>query len=382
VLLRTDHYLIKEISLTFCATILILLTTVLSFRLASYFNQAASGLLAQDVIWLMIGLQAIRFLVVLTPPALLLSVVLTLGRLYQDNEMVALSACGGGPSIIYRPLFLLLLPMALILTGLSFYLVPLCMELHLELQFQARQNAQISIITPGTFRELSNGKYVIYVGNVSHNGRELRNIFIRGNDGDQVAVITSQRGHQKIDPQSGVRYVVLEDGYRYQGAPGSGKAGTLRFQRLIFQIDNEPIHQTETKREAIPTAQLINSPSPLHRAELHERLASPLSLLVLGFLSPLLAHTQPREGRYGRVVAAILLYTIYSNLLEVGYAWLADGTLWQPLGLWWVHSLPILLGFGLWWYRYGNSLSRGCEKSSWLQAIYFNRSPPLATDKG
>jgi lipopolysaccharide export system permease protein len=382
VLLRTDRYLIKEISLTFCATVLVLLSTLLSFRLASYFNQVASGLLAQDVIWLMIGLQAIRFLVILIPPALLLSVVLTLGRFYQDNEMVALSACGGGPGIVYRPLFLLLLPMALVLTSLSLYLVPICMELHLELQFRARQNAQISVVRPGTFRELNNGKYVIYVGDTSNDGRELHNIFIRSIANDQVAVITSQRGHQKIEPESGIRYIVLENGYRYQGAPGSGEAGTLRFQRLTFQIDNQPIHQTEIKREAIPTAQLLKSPSPMHRAELHKRFAGPLSLLVLGFLSPLLAHTQPREGRYGRVVAAILVYVIYSNLLEIGYAWLADGALWQPLGLWWVHSLPILLGFGLWWYRYGNGLSMSCGGPSWLQTIYLNRSAPLATDKG
>lgn len=380
-LLRTDRYLIKEISLTLFATVLVLLTTVLSFRLAKYFSQAASGLLAQDVIWLMIGLQAIRYLVVLIPPALLLSVVLTLGRLYQDNEMVALSACGGGPGIIYRPLFLLLLPMTLILTSLSLYLVPICMELHLELQFRARQNAQISVITPGVFRELNNGRYVIYVGDTNKDSGELYNIFIRNRDNHQVAVITSKRGHLKIDPESGIRYIVLEDGYRYQGAAGSGKAGTLHFQRLIFQIDNEPIQQTEIKREAIPTVQLLKSPSPVHQAELHKRFASPLSLLVLGFLSPLLAHTQPREGRYGRVVAAILLYVIYSNLLEVGYAWLANGTLWQPLGLWWVHSLPLLLGFGLWWYRYGKGLSRSCRGGIGLQTSYF-RSPPLATDKG
>lgn len=381
-LLRTDRYFIKEISLTFFATVLVLLTTVLSFRLAGYFSQAASGLLAQDVIWLMIGLQAIRFLVILVPPALLLSVVLTLGRLYQDNEMIALSACGGGPSIVYRPLFLLLLPMTLILMGLSLYLVPICMELHLELQFQARQNAQISVITPGAFRELSNGKYVIYVGDISNDGGELHDIFIRNSDNNRVAVITSRRGHQKIDPKSGIRYVVLEDGYRYQGAPGSGQAGTLYFERLVFQIDNEPIHQTEIKREAIPTGQLLKSPSAIHRAELHERFASPLSLLVLGFLSPLIAPIQPREGRYGRVVVAILVYIIYSNLLEIGYAWLANGTLWQPLGLWWVHSLPILLGFGLWWYRYGNGLSMSCGEPDWLQTVYINRSTPLATNKG
>lgn len=378
---RIDRYIIREVALTFFATVTILLVTVLSFRLASYFSKAASGLLAQDAIWLMIGLQAMRYLVVLTPPALLLSIVLSLGRLYQDNEMVALNACGAGPGVVYRALFTLVLPMGLALTWLSLYFVPLCMDLQLELQFQARQNAEISVITPGTFREVKNGKYVIYVGGADKDSGELRNIFIRSFDTAQVTVITSKRGYQKIEP-SGVRYIVLEDGSRYHGVPGSGEARTLRFQRLVIEIDSDPIDATQTKREAIPTAQLFDSNLPLHRAELHERFSGPLALLVLAFLAPLIAHMQPREGRYGRVVIAILIYTIYSNLLEVGYAWLANGTVRPALGLWWVHSLPLSLGLGLWLYRYGSGLLPQFKRLSVGHAGSLTRPQPLAAPKG
>lgn len=379
---RIDRYIIRELAATFFATVTILLVTVLSFRLASYFSKAASGLLAQDAIWLMIGLQAMRYLVVLTPPALLLSAVLALGRLYQDNEMVALNACGAGPGVIYRALFTLVIPMALVLTWLSLYFVPLCMDLQLELQFQARQNAEISIITPGTFRTVKNGKYVIYVGNSDQDSGQLYDIFIRSFDTAQVTVITSKRGYQKIDPRSGIRYIVLEDGSRYHGVPGSGDAKILRFQRLVIEIDSDPMDTTQTRRGAIPTTQLLDSDLPAHRAELHERFSGPLALLLLAFLAPLIAHMQPREGRYGRVVIAILIYTIYSNLLEVGYAWLANGTLRPALGLWWVHSLPLSLGVGLWLYRYGGGLLPRRKHASLDRGRPLARRQPIAAHKG
>ena len=92
-----DRYLIREIGLTFLATVLVLLALVLSHRLAGYLSKAASGLLARDAIFVLLGLQSLYFLIVLIPLAFLLSVMLTLGRLYHDHEMMVLTACGYGP---------------------------------------------------------------------------------------------------------------------------------------------------------------------------------------------------------------------------------------------------------------------------------------------
>ena len=133
-----DRYLMKEVILVFVATLLVLLAMVLSHRLGGYLNQAASGLLSRSAIFVLIGLQAIRYLVVLIPLASLLAIMLALGRMYRDSEMVAIFACGFGPVTIYRPLLFLAVPMAAVLAVLSFYVVPLCMELQYELQERAR----------------------------------------------------------------------------------------------------------------------------------------------------------------------------------------------------------------------------------------------------
>ena len=70
-----DRYLLKEVVLTFFATMLVLLAMVLSNRLAGYLNQVANGLLSKNAVFLLLGLQAINLLVILTPLSLLLSIM-------------------------------------------------------------------------------------------------------------------------------------------------------------------------------------------------------------------------------------------------------------------------------------------------------------------
>ncbi len=348
-----DRYLSKEVALTFLAGLLILLVTVLSIKFAEYLNKAANGLLAQSAIWVLLGLQVVYLLNILIPASFLLSIVLGLGRLYRDNEMTALTACGAGPGAIYRPLFLLAVPLVLVLVLLSLYFVPLCMRWQLELQVRAQQDVELSMFTPGTFRPFAGGKALIYVGALAEDGRQLHKVFIRNVEKDGIAITFSERAYQQIDPQSGNRYIVLEDGNRYQGTAGRGDFQYVRFQRLAFLVDVIPSGQAGIEQGAIPTAQLWNSKVLADLAELHYRFNGPFSLLLFTFLGPLLAHAKPREGRYGRVVGAMLIYAIYTNLLKVGEAWLATGRAWPALGLWWVHGLLAVVGIGFWIYRYG-----------------------------
>lgn len=358
-----DRYLLREVALTFSATVTVLLAMVLSYRLARYLSQATQGLLAQDAIWSLLGLQAVRFLVILIPLASLIAIMLALGRLYRDNEMTALCACGIGPLDIYRPLLLFALPMAITMTILSLYLVPQSQDLQYQLREQARKEAELTMFTPGTFRSVAGGQHVVYIGSLGEQGKTLQNVFVRSLTPEGIAVTTAVRGYQKIDLDQGVRYLVLENGSRYQPHPNgsslenaradvaSNDYDLIRFETLTARIDRADIDNVRERREAIPTGELLNSEDPRLRAELQQRLSGPVSLLIIVLLAPLLAHANPREGRYGRIVAGLLVYTIYVNLLGVGDAWLERNQIWPELGLWWVHAIFLLLTFGLWLYQ-------------------------------
>ena len=91
------RYLIRETLAVFLATNLILLAILLSFRLSTLLAAAAAGNMALSAVWMLIGLQAVRFLVILMPLAFVLAAVMTLGRLYRDHEISAALACGIAP---------------------------------------------------------------------------------------------------------------------------------------------------------------------------------------------------------------------------------------------------------------------------------------------
>ena len=354
----TDRYLIKELGLTILATVLVFVAMELSHRLAVYLSDAASGKLARSSIFLLLGLHAIRYLVVVVPPAALLGMMLALGRLYRDNEMTVMRACGLGPGAVYRPLFVVVVPLALAMAGLSLFVVPLCMELQQELQLKAQEDAEISIVQPGVFRSVLGGKHVIYVNEIVDDGKELRDVFIQSHHPDGLAVTTGARGYQQVDPVSGARYLVLRDGYRYLGNPGESDFRMMEFERLAILVEGGSSEEARIKRESIPTAELWSSDDPGLIAELHTRFGGPMSVLMIALIAPLVAHANPREGRYGRVVAAILIYLIYTNLMGIGEAWLKHETVPALLGLWWVHASLGLLALVMWLRLYGRRVRK------------------------
>lgn len=348
-----DRYLIREIGTTLLATALVLLAMVLSHRLAGYLSKAASGLVARDSIFLLVGLQACYFLVMLVPLAFLLSVMLALGRLYRDHEMAALAACGYGPLSAYRAVFLLATLLAALTAGLSLFLVPSIMDYQFEVLAKARKEAEVSMFVPGAFREVLDGRHVVYIGAMDE--RELHNVFIQTREANgDLSITTGDEGHQESD-QDGVRYIILDHGYRYRGVPGRGNYEILRFERATARVDTTPPRQEWQNRKGFPTWQLLGSNQLSLIAELQMRLNSPIQVLVIALWAPLLARAQPREGRYGRIVAAVLIYAINFNLVGVGESWLLQGVVGASLGLWWVHGLFVLFGVALLFHYYARS---------------------------
>lgn len=350
-----DRYLIREIALTLLATTLVLLAMVLSHRLAGHLSKAANGLLARDSIFLLLGLQTIEVLAVLIPLAFLLSIMLALGRLYRDHEMTALAACGYGPLSVYRAVLLLAAPLALFAAGLSFLVVPAIMEFQFEVLAKARKEAEVSMFMPGVFREVLNGRHVVYIGALD--GRELRNVFIQSREPDgAISITTGDRGRQEVG-EDGIRRIILDHGYRYRGTPGQGDYEMVQFERATVRVDTTPPPQAWQHRETLPLHQLWNSSEPRLIAELQMRFNSPVQVLIIALWAPLLARARPREGRYGRVVAAVLIYAINFNLIGIGESWLSHGDVGADIGLWWVHGLFLLFGAGLLLQHYSDSLS-------------------------
>ncbi len=335
-----DRYLLKEVVLNWLATTLLLWLIVLGNRLASYLAQAAAGDLPGYTVFTLLGLKSVTYLDALLPFSLYLGVLLALGRLYKDSEMAALSACGVGPAQLYRPLLALGVLVAAGLSWLSLVVVPHANAAAYRIVASAKQSTSLALVAPGRFQEALGGDLIYYVENVSPDRRKMTDIFAEDRHNGRLGIISAASGHQRIDPNTGDRYLVLQNGYRYEGFPGDPGYRVMRFQTQGILIEpTKPVVRMDL--DASPTAKLWHGGRPEQTAELQWRLSIPLAALVLVVLAVPLSRTTPRQGRYGRLFAAVLVFIIYYNLLGSARVWVQHGDLPPAVGMWWVHGLAL-----------------------------------------
>jgi lipopolysaccharide export system permease protein len=337
-----DRYLLKEVALHWLAVTLVLWVIVLSNKLAGFLGEAAAGKLPGAVIFTLLGLKSIDYLVVLLPLTLYLGVLLALGRLYKDSEMAAFGACGVGPAQIYRPLLGLAVVVALGIATLSLYVAPRTAALGYEVRARAENTSDLSAVSAGRFQESGSGNMVFYAERVSPDHESLERVFVRSEQNGVPTLLTAQRAHTVRDAKTGDRFLVLEDGYRYQGHPGDAAYRVLKFNRHGVRLESIEVLNPRMKNNALPTEQLWDSAEPRDVAELQWRLSLPLAAVCLVLLALPLSRTTPRQGRFGRLFGAVLIFIVYYNLLGTSQVWVEKGVLGALPGLWWVHALPVL----------------------------------------
>jgi len=136
---------------------------------------------------------------------------------------------------------------------------------------------------------------------------------------------------------------------RLRAVAGDEASERTDFELFSTRITPPDFEFSSGSRAIRATGALAASSDPKDRAELHWRIAAPISTLVLLLLAVPLGYLAPREGRYSKLVWGILTYLAYSNLLSLGQTWLAKGTVPPLVGLWWVHLLFLgLAGFLIW----------------------------------
>jgi lipopolysaccharide export system permease protein len=145
----------------------------------------------------------------------------------------------------------------------------------------------------------------------------------------------------------GSRYLILENGYRYDGNPGHADYRATKYETHGVLLAKPSVSAEIGEREAIPTRELIGSDEPRHQAELQWRLSIPLLVFIVTLLAVPLARVNPRQGRFLKLLPAILLYMAYLALLIGARGQLDKGKIPMELGLWWVHALFLLIGAAL-----------------------------------
>lgn len=358
-----DRYLLREVVAGCGAAAAVLLLVMVGGLATEMLNNVARGRIPAELLLTLIGLHAVGTLPLLVPLAVLLGVLLGYGRLWRDSEMAVLQASGLDARGLLRPLLWCVLPAALLLALVALWLAPAADRKAQDLVTRASRSLIVAGLEPGRFVELPGREGVIHVGEMSADGTRFKRMFIEIERADaqagkrRIDVITAASGFLYHDADGVGRYLALEDGFRVEGKLGEDDYRLMRFQRNDMKLPDVVSDKSETARKrAVRSTSLwrASAEDPFARAELHWRLAAPLSVCVLGLLAWPLARSSPREPRYARLLLALLAWLVYYNLLLLGRSWLAADALPAAAGLWWVH-LPTLL-LALWLIRSGERL--------------------------
>lgn len=357
----TDRYLLRELTQGFLAAAAILLLVSVGGAVADLLAKVVRGKIPVELLLSLIGLRTIDGLVILLPLALFLGVLMAFGRLYRDSEMAVLSASGLNLRGLLRPLALLAIPATLLLAVISLWLAPAAVRLSLSMLADANRSILVAGLEPGRFVRLPGRDGIIYVGEMSDDGSQFKRMFIETesiDDEDKATradIITAPSGYMYRDAATGGRYLALEDGFRAEGKLGSDAFRMMRFARndIALPDDAADTDSAEAKRAA-PFGVLWRSDDPVQRAELHWRIAAPISALILALLALPLSRSNPREARHARLLIAILAWMVYANGMALTRSWMAQDKWPAWIGYWWIYLIAI--GIAVWLIHRGQQL--------------------------
>jgi len=339
-----SRYIFRETALTWFAVTGVLLAVLLTDQFAKVLDDAAGAQLPRNAIFLVLGLSSIQFLTILIPVGIFLAIMLAFARLYRDSEMTAVMACGVGGLALYRPVLLLSVLLAGVVGWLSLDAGPAAQRQVQVIANEAKKSLDLAMLEPGKFMSFGREGFVLYAESVRPDGN-LSNVFVQRRHGDQVTVIVAEEASQRNDAELDRKVLTFRNGERYEGVPGSREFQIVKFVEHGIPFALRQTQPDELGLEAQTLQQLFDQPDSAKVAEFQWRASVPITLLVLMMIAVPLSRARPRQGRYNNLIAAILVYIIYANLLGASRVWLEQGRIPTWLGLWWVHVL--FIGFAI-----------------------------------
>lgn len=335
--------IVKDLMKTLLAVLSVLVGIIVSRKFIKILALAIDGSISNETIFSILGLNTVVAVSAFLPASIFMAILMVLGRMYRDQEMAAVASAGGGVAVIYRSVFMLVLPLSVLAAGLSMVATPWAEAQIRILMNEEQKVADIRGIAAGRFSEYSHGELVFYTEDIDADKR-MHNVFVQNRAGSKLGVVSAKYG--RMENLSGGLYLILEQGERIQGIPGEMDFIIEKFTEYGVRVEKKApaLYQ---KREGISSIELWSSGHLLDVAEIQQRLSIPLAVVFLSFLAIPLAKLSPRGGVYGSLIFAFGIYFVYGNLIRVSHSWVVNEIIPVWLGYFWVYLLLTLLGVSL-----------------------------------
>ena len=324
------------------AVFLTLFAIAITTRLIRLLGQAAGGKIPSDAVVAFLGFFALGALPVLLSLTLFVTVLLTMTRIWRDSEMVIWFNSGLSLAYWMRPVSLFAAPLVVLIAALSLFISPWAVSMSEKYRTIVDARDDVSRVNPGVFGESKSKDRVFFVESVAGSALTVQNVFVNSIQLQRSGVMTSQRGMTEA-AENGDRFLLLLDGRRYEGRPGDADYRVMEFERYAMRIETKEGDEPVPTHKSTPTLGLLDDPTNANRGELLWRVGVPISAMILALLAIPMSFVNPRAGRSLNLLFALLTYMVYSNLLSVSQARVAQGKLAFSTGWWAVHALMLVV---------------------------------------
>jgi lipopolysaccharide export system permease protein len=295
------------------------------------------------------------------PSALLFGVLLSLGRMSADGEIVAMRASGISA--------VRLLPPALALGGVAAigaaYLL-FVVQPHAVTRMRALMRqlvGSVQVIEPGRFIEF--GDKLLYVNAMGPESTcPLQGILIGSAvEGERSFYAAARCGMVDSDPSAHSLAFILHDGAIHFRDPDPSHYRRVKFQTMRTSVDvsqyTDPKPGTqEMTLTALMTAARAPKDDPERKrldgrygnalsVQIQRRLAFPFASMLLALIAVPLGIRPMRSGRSAGALTAIVVMAVYWMAFSLGDMASTRGVVPAWLGLWLPNLLALAIGVGL-----------------------------------
>jgi lipopolysaccharide export system permease protein len=341
-----QRYIGIEILRSFVATTLILFIILMSNSLGRVLADVSEGDTPADALWAVLLGQSVHVFSLLLPLGFFLGVVFAFGRLYKDHELVVLHACGLGYAQLYRIVLMVLIPVLALSVWCSLFLSAQMQQRAQRIIDEMQHVHEFQQLKVGQFNISDDGDEVFFMNELTADRLEVKGVINARQQDDEDILRIAREGRYQLDEEKGDLFLEIGPGFQYLGKAGSADYQVVEFERHGLLIEKKPLTRSRLKPDEKYFSALYLSAELEDRVELWWRSAIPLSLLILASLAVPLAYIAPRQGRYGKIGVALLVFIAYVNLLALAKSALEDGDAPLWLNFWWVHLLFAVLA---WW---------------------------------
>ncbi|MET4580121.1 LPS export ABC transporter permease LptF [Ottowia thiooxydans] len=351
----------KELNRSFGATLVVLVTIVVTMILIRTLGQASVGRVNPSEVFLVMGFTVLGQLPTILTLSLFISVTSTLTRMYASSEMVVWFSCGQNLSSFLRPIMRFSAPVLLVVGLLALVVWPWANLQVRELRDRYESRGDVERVTPGQFQESAGGQRVFFIDKASAGSETGRNIFISDVENQRESVTSAQSG--SVEVVQGDRFLMLNNGQRLQTDLETGSSRVSEFVEYGVHVSDRTLATNNDDSPRFKTTPaLVMEPTVLNLSELSWRLGLLFAAANCVVIALAATKVNPRVGRSAGLIFALFVFVSYYNLVNVGQSWIANGRVNFFVFVLALHGSILLMALTWMMVRQGNWLSWGRRK--------------------